>query len=165
MANNAVATRFFKESWHISGIPFTRRRSQRSQFTPVFSNPYGKRAARPSLSNSASSWKVLTELTIQKVFSQSSNNGQSLLPLKDIRKALEEKDREYIWWPVSTRESLASLTPDVNWLRLWDDAGDYGLPRAKALMANLRNLTTLTFENYSCHFCGQKLDSMPYRGG
>ena len=112
MANNAVATRFFKESWHISGVPFTRRKSQRSQFTPVFLNPYGKRAVRPSLSNSASSWKVLTELTIQKVFSQNSNNGQSLFPLKDIRKALEEKDREYIWWPVSTRESLASLTPD-----------------------------------------------------
>ena len=81
-----------------------------------------------SSSNSVTSWKVFTELTIQKVFSQSSNNGQSPLSLKDIRKALEEKDHEYIWEQVSTRESLASLTPDVNWLRLWDDARDSGLP-------------------------------------
>ena len=53
---------------------------------------------------------------------------------------------------MSTRESLASLTPDVNWLRLWDDAGDYGLPGAKALMANLRNLTIPKFENYFATF-------------
>ena len=67
------------------------------------------------------------ELTIytESLLSQSSNDGQSPLSLKDIRKALKEKDREYIWEQMSTRESLASLTPDVNWLRLWDDARDY----------------------------------------
>ena len=93
---------------------------------------------------------------------QSSNDGQSPLSLKDIRKALEEKDREYIWEQVSTRESLASLTPDVNWLRLWDDARDYGLQGARALMANLRILTTPKFENYSCQICGHKLDSKQF---
>ena len=62
-----------------------------------------------SSSSSVSSWKVFKELTIQKVFSQSSNNGQSPLSLNDIRKALEEKDHEYMWEQVSTRESLASL--------------------------------------------------------
>ena len=50
----------------------------------------------------------------ESLLSQSSNDGQSPLSLKDIRKVLEEKDREYIWEQVSTRESLASLTPDVN---------------------------------------------------
>ena len=46
------------------------------------------------------------------------------------------------------RESLVSLSPDVNWLRLWDDARDYGLPKAKALMTNLRILTMLKFEMF-----------------
>ena len=98
----------------------------------------------------------------ESLLSQSSNDGQSPLSLKDIRKALEEKDREYIWEQVSTRESLASLTPDVNWLRLWDDARDYGLQGARALMANLRILTTPKFENYSCQICGHKLDSKQF---
>ena len=67
-------------------------------------------------------------------------------------------NRAYIWEQVSTRESLASLSPDVNWLRLGDDARDYGLLGAKALMTNLRILTTPKFENYSCHICGHKLN-------
>ena len=63
---------------------------------------------------------------------------------------------------MSTRESLASLTPDVNWLRLWDDARDYGLQGARALMVNLQILTTPKFENYSCQICGHKLDSKQF---
>ena len=102
--------------------------------------------------SSASSWKVFMALT-------SSDNGQCPLSLKDIREALEERDRKYIWEQVSTRDILASLSPDINWLRLWDDARDYGLPGAKALEAKLRILTTPKFENYSCHICGHKPDS------
>ena len=73
----------------------------------------------------------------ESLLSQSSDNGLCPLSLKDIREALEERDRKYIWEQVSTRDSLASLSPDINWLRLWDDARDYGLPGAKALEAKL----------------------------
>ena len=69
----------------------------------------------------------------ESLLSQSSDNDQCPLSLKDIREALEERDRKYIWEQVSTRDSLASLSPDINWLRLWDDARDYGLPGAKAI--------------------------------
>ena len=120
---------------------------------------YGKRAQSPCSSSSASSWRVFMALTIQKVSSKSSDNGQCPPSLKDIREALKERDHKYIWEQVSTRDSLASLPPDINWLRLWNDARDYGLPGAKALEAKLRILTTPKFENYSCHICGHKPDS------
>ena len=64
----------------------------------------------------------------ESLLSEQQQWSESSLSLKDIRKVLEEKDHEYIWEQVSTRESLASLTQDVNWLRHWDDARDSGLP-------------------------------------
>ena len=95
----------------------------------------------------------------ESLLSQSSDNGQCPPSLKDIREALEERNRKHIWEQVSTRNSLASLSPDINWLRLWDNARGYGLPGAKALEAKLRILTTPKFENYSCYICGHKPDS------
>lgn len=54
---------------------------------------------------------------------------------------------------------LAALLLDINWLKLPDDAWDYGLPGAIALEATLSILTTPTFENYTYYICGHKSDS------
>ena len=76
---------------------------------------------------------------------------------KAVQKQLEDMDREYnIWKQVSSWESFTPLTRDSNWLRLWDDAMDYGLPGATALEAFLRTLTIPVFGEYSCHMCGHK---------
>ena len=45
---------------------------------------------------------------------------------------------------MSSRERFAALTPDINWLKLWDDARDHGLPGTRALEASLRILMTRT---------------------
>ena len=72
---------------------------------------------------------------------------------------LERKDREYIWKQVSSRENLTALTGDINWLKLWDDARDYGLPEVRALEATLRTLLIPVFGELSCHICSHKYDS------
>ena len=71
---------------------------------------------------------------------------------------LERKDREYIWKQVSSRESLTALTRD-NWLKLLDDARDYGLPGVRALEATLRTLSIPVFRELSCHICSHKYNS------
>ena len=72
---------------------------------------------------------------------------------------LERKDREYIWKQVSSRESLTSLTRDINWLKLWDDARDYGLPGVRALEATLCTISIPVFVELSCHICSHKYSS------
>ena len=73
-----------------------------------------------------------------------------------MRKQLEDMDHDYIWKQVSFQESLTLLTRDINWLRPWDDARNYGLPGARELEAFLRTLTISVFGEYSCHMCGHK---------
>jgi hypothetical protein len=90
------------------------------------------------------------------LLSQGGDSVECALISKSVRAALEEEDRKYIWEQVSSRESLAALTPDINWLKLWDDTRDHSLSGARALEATLLILTTPKYENYSCYICGHK---------
>ena len=101
-----------------------------------------------------------THLT-DALLSQCSHNVECPLTLKAVRKVLEEKDREYIWEQGSFRESLAALTPDIYWLKLWDDARDHSLPGARALVAIL-HIIAPKFESYSCYICCRKPDSSQF---
>ena len=86
-----------------------------------------------------------------------SHREETVLTLKSV--SWKRKIAKYIWEQGSSRESLAALTPDINWLKLWDDARDNGLPGTRALEATLLILTTPKYENYSCHICGHIPDS------
>ena len=57
---------------------------------------------------------------------------------------------------VSNHESLTVLTRDISWLRLWDDARDYGIQGTRALESALRTITIPYIEEFSssCHICG-----------
>ena len=58
---------------------------------------------------------------------------------------------------MSSHESLAVLTRNINWLRLWDDARDYGIQGARALESTLRTITIPIIEEFSsCHLCGYR---------
>ena len=102
-------------------------------------------------------WKIKPIALKDALLSQGGNNFVYIPTLKSARAALEEGDRKYIHWEqVSSRERFAALTPDINWLKLWDDARDHGLPGTRALEATLRILMTPKYENYSCYICGHK---------
>ena len=78
------------------------------------------------------------------------------LSLRSVKKILQEKDRDLIWRQVSNHESLTVLTRDISWLRLWDDARDYGIQGTRALESALRTITIPYIEEFSssCHICG-----------
>ena len=58
---------------------------------------------------------------------------------------------------MSSHESLAVLTRNINWLRLWDDARDYGIQGARALESTHRTITIPIIEELSlCHLCGYR---------
>ena len=58
---------------------------------------------------------------------------------------------------MSSHESLAVLTRNINWLRLWDGARDYGIQGARALESTLRTITIPIIEEFSlCHLCGYR---------
>ena len=46
---------------------------------------------------------------------------------------------------------------DINWLRLWDVARDYGIQGTRSLESALRTITIPIFgDDFSCHICGHK---------
>ena len=76
------------------------------------------------------------------------------IDVKQVKKELLDRDRQYIMKQVTSNANLKLLLCDVSWRRLWDSARDFGIRGAKSISAVLRVLTTPVFsDGYTCHLC------------
>ena len=88
---------------------------------------------------------------------QQKENSENHLTLRAVKDKLQAADRDYIWSLVSSRENLAALSRDINWMRLWDEAREQGIRGTRAIATVLHVITIPVFtDDFACPACGHK---------
>lgn len=101
----------------------------------------------------------LLEMDFQTTFTDALLSGECCA-IREIRAELLKRDRERLYRLVATHESFRLLSPDINWLRLWDAARE-GLQGTRTIASVLRLISQPAFNDRSCHLCGSRFSCTP----
>ena len=82
------------------------------------------------------------------------NTDYDSISLQYIKKTLQKADINLTWDRISSRSSLTLLSHDINWMKLWDVAREYGIQGARSITSALKTITIPVFsDEYQCQIC------------